>query len=263
MTDNNTLFDGNLDNIEADQYDNDAVETEIETEVETEVETQEVKEVEDPEFKRDKYVPQKFLRKDGTVDVENLSKSYTELEKQIRAPETYDESFLKENNLSFGEGETATEWRNEVYKTFKGANLTQKQVNAIMPLYSHAVQQLVSQFGPPQIDVASETASLTNVWGDPDSEKFKQKYNSALKFAKSLPQDVLTKPLHKTSAGIQLLEKMARTLKGPQTIQSEKLDSASVQTQLRILIEDPAYEYDKGLQKKAEHLASVLAKFGK
>lgn len=210
-------------------------------------------------------IPLKFLKDDGTVDVEALAKSYKELEKGPKIPDAYEDESFGELGLDWGEGEAAIAWKEEVHNSLKEAKITQKQFEAIMPLYSKAVNDLMGKYGPP-VDFEKEKTELTKAWGDPDSAEFKQNQHQVTKFLKGLNRpELMQQPLHKTAAGMMLLSELAKSKVGPKFIKEETTSSPSdLRAELASLINDPAYgtatAKGKMLTEKADLLSEKLSR---
>jgi len=153
------------------------------------------------------WLPEKFK------SPEDLAKSYTELEKKIstKVPEKYDWSMVKE----FGLEDMPAELDTEVTTAFKKAGFSQDQVKTALALYADQMARVQTQMSAlPQVDLAAERQSLEKTWGQDTNSRL----DSVRKFATTLPERVLTKPLIDTAEGIQFLEQLMSNNRPPNPI---------------------------------------------
>lgn len=205
-------------------------------------------------------IPTDFISEDGKPDVKKLVEKIKEYEKGVGVPtEDYDDKFIEDLGLSWGEGETALEWRKSVNNSLKDAKISQEQFQKIMPLYHRAIQNLTGQFGPP-VNLNEEKTKLQEVWS---GDAFNQNMSRVSSYAKNLPPEIFKYPLNKTAAGMQLLAELAKSKTGPQLIrETDNLTADDYKSQLQDIINDPAYftNSPKGklLQQKAEQLSQKI-----
>jgi hypothetical protein len=178
------------------------------------------------EADRPGWLPEKFK------SPEDLAKSYTELEKKIsgKVPEKYDYSMVKE----FGLEDMPAELDAEVSTAFKKAGFSQDQVKAALALYADQMQRIQGQLSnAPQVDLSAERQSLEKTWGQETNTRL----DSVRKFATTLPERVLTKPLIDTAEGIQFLEQLMSNNRPPNPITNTQAaptrDAISVREEIR------------------------------
>jgi len=178
------------------------------------------------EADRPGWLPEKFK------SPEDLAKSYTELEKKIsgKVPEKYDYSMVKE----FGLEDMPAELDAEVTTAFKKAGFSQDQVKAALALYADQLQRIQGQLSTaPQVDLSAERKNLEKTWGQETNTRL----DSVRKFATTLPERVLTKPLIDTAEGIQFLEQLMSNNRPPNPITNTQAaptrDAISVREEIR------------------------------
>ncbi len=200
------------------------------------------------------YWPEKFWKKDSNEpDLEGISKSYVELEKQFRsgkhkAPEggKYDISTL--------EGVAEDDPLLETYKGWAAKNGISQQ--AFEELASQFVQMGVAQTQQMDTSVKQEREALgpnadaiianmsswakglvqKGIWGKDDLEEFKVWGG--------------------TAKGIQAMMKLRETYEGRvpvDTLKNSAEDSMS-EEELKGMVSDPRYKTDEGYRKKVEKL---------
>jgi len=191
------------------------------------------------EVDRPEWLPEKFK------SPEDLAKSYTELEKKIsgRVPEKYDWSVVKE----FGLEEMPAELDTEVTTAFKKAGFSQDQVKTALALYADQMQRIQGQLSNlPQVDLAAERQNLEKTWGKETNTRLE----SVRKFATTLPERVLTKPLIDTAEGIQFLEQLMSNNRPPNPITNTQAnpvrDVISVREEIRALRVDEKMKLPPG-----------------
>jgi hypothetical protein len=203
---------------------------------------------------RPDYWPEKFWKKDSNEpDLEGISKSYVELEKQFRsgkhkAPEggNYDISAL--------EGVAENDPLLETYKGWAAKNGISQQ--AFEELASQFVQMGVAQTQQIETSVRQEREALgpnadaiianmsswakglmqKGIWGKEDLEEFKVWGG--------------------TAKGIQALMKLRETYEGRvpvDTLKNSGEENMS-EDELKSMVSDPRYKTDEGYRKKVEKL---------
>jgi hypothetical protein len=185
------------------------------------------------------WLPEKFK------SPEDLAKSYTELEKKIstKVPEKYDWSVVKE----FGLQEMPAELDTEVTTAFKKAGFSQDQVKTALALYADQMTRIQGQLSNlPQVDLTAERQSLEKTWGQDTNARLE----SVRKFATTLPERVLTKPLIDTAEGIQFLEQLMSNNRPPNpitnTVSNPARDGISIREEIRSMRVDEKMKLPPG-----------------
>jgi len=185
------------------------------------------------------WLPEKFK------SPEDLAKSYTELEKKIstKVPDKYDWSVVKE----FGLEDMPAELDAEVTTAFKKAGFSQDQVKTALALYADQMQRIQGQLSNlPQVDLAAERQSLEKTWGQETNARLE----SVRKFATTLPERVLTKPLIDTAEGIQFLEQLMSNNRPPNpitnTVSNPAKDGIAIREEIRSMRVDEKMKLPPG-----------------
>jgi hypothetical protein len=190
---------------------------------------------------RPEWLPEKFK------SPEDLAKSYSELEKRIstnKVPETYDWSITKEYGLE----DVNEELNTELTSAFKSANFTQDQVKTAMALYADQIGKITEQLkvSPGVTDLKAEESQLRTHWGT----DYTAKLETVRKFATTLPQGVLNRPLIDSAEGIKFLESLMESQSLPNPISSlnptPSVDLNSIRENIRTMREDNRYKLPPG-----------------
>jgi len=191
------------------------------------------------ETDRPGWLPEKFK------SPEDLAKSYTELEKKIsgKVPEKYDWSVVKE----FGLQDMSPDLDAEISTTFRKAGYSQDQVKTALAVYADQLQRIQGELSTaPQVDLTAERQSLEKTWGQDTNTRL----DSVRKFATTLPERVLTKPLIDTAEGIQFLEQLMSNNRPPNPITNTQAaptrDAISVREEIRSLRVDEKMKLPPG-----------------
>lgn len=203
---------------------------------------------------RPEYLPEKFWKKDtNEPDLEAMSKSYVELEKQFRSGKHKAPADGK-YDISALEGVAEDDPLLETYKGWAAKNGISQQ--AFEELASQFVQMGVSNTQQIQTSIRQEREALgpnadaiianmsswakglvqKGIWGKEDLEEFKVWGG--------------------TAKGIQALMKLRETYEGRvpvDTLKSSAEESMS-EEELKSMVSDPRYKTDEGYRKKVERL---------
>jgi hypothetical protein len=180
---------------------------------------------------RPDWLPEKFK------SPEDLAKSYSELEKKFAStvPESYDFDPLFQKHSLQWESDTQ---RDAVTKAFREARFTNAQIETALGLYAESVSKIAASAGAP-VDIEAEGAKLKQEWGD----EYDAKRDAISQFARTLPKDVLDRPIAATAEGMKLLERLMQTARGPELVKGA--DSAEgggdLAAELQSVISDPEY----------------------
>lgn len=208
------------------------------------------------------WVPKKFINKDGTPDFEKLAKSYAELERTRPTP-AEDLDFMDEevskNELDWGKGEHAEQWRGEVMSKLKEAKLTKPQIETVLQLHGKAVKNLIGQVGVP-VDIPQQVNTLKEAWGTNFTENQIEASNYLRSLAAKNP-DLLHYPLHKTAAGLQFALQLARAQEQPEFIRNNDmpLNVGDLQAELQKTVQDPAYRAQNPVGEQLRNKAMQIA----
>lgn len=207
---------------------------------------------EEIEFTREDWFPEKFWNDETGPDIENLAKSYAELQKQFsqgkhKTPEKYDTSIFQNNNIPEDDEllSVFVDWsqRNginqgafeELATTFIG------MANANLEADELSTQQELEKLGPnADLTIKSMTEWAQGlvrkgVWGEDDFEEFKI--------------------MGATAQGIKSLQKL-RGYYGDQTVPINvgEPEGAPSKEELSAMVGDPRYLSDPSFRLKVEKL---------
>lgn len=151
-------------------------------------------------------VPEKFL-KDGEADVENLVKSYTELETKLRTTRPNAPASADDYSFDFPEGfdvddKATTEFKKEAHE--KG--LSQDQFEWVMKEYLDTVATTMTESTP---SVEKAEKALKEVWGD----GFEDQRSAAQLAWKTFGGDLDVNEVGNNPVALQVLAKIGATLK--------------------------------------------------
>lgn len=209
-------------------------------------------------------IPEQFIDQEkGSLKLESLVKAWKDGQTALRAraPEQYDfKSAIEEVSKGSREGEDAEpgvslffeneEQEREVADLFKKHRLSQEAANDFIKLYGSRVQQFVNQVGPQQAtaEQQAELSKLESEFGDETPNVFHE----------------VTAYLN-TAEGVKEAYQLIRNRRGAQTIKESEVPVVDLEAELGNVISNPSYynvdspDY-KGLQRKAEQLATQIAK---
>ncbi len=207
---------------------------------------------EEIEFTRDEWFPEKFWNDESGPDIENLAKSYSELQKKFsqgkhKAPENYDTKFFSDANIEEGDPllSTYSSWAKEngiSQAAFEelGAKFVELagEVEAEEQLSFEEEYKALGQNADLTIKSMTEWAQglvRKGVWGEDDFEEFKI--------------------MGGTAQGIKALQKV-RNYYGDQTVPTSvgEPEGAPSKEELGAMVADPRYTTDPAYRGKVEKL---------
>lgn len=123
-----------------------------------------------------------------------------------QAPENYDfnQAVGEDTPFEWTSREEAPEAYDTITQELQAANITQEQLNGLMPIVQELVQQSVETFGA-HVDINAEKAKLSEVWGRDTGARGLAVKNYVIA---NLGADVFYKPLGSTKIGMELLHKI-------------------------------------------------------
>ncbi|MDR2413088.1 MAG: hypothetical protein LBD50_02660 [Rickettsiales bacterium] len=198
-------------------------------------------------------IPEKFLNEDGTLNVDSLMKSYSELERKIGAMVSVpgadaDDAAVKRFNRLIGVPESADEYPKNILlddesirSKFHEIGLTSKQVEKIYGMAEEFLSPVLAQSFQSSFE-AGALAELKSFFGG--EEKMEEGLREIEAFGeKFLPSDAF-ESLCATPQGIQSVYKMMRGMEPD--VRTEKNSAANLSdADLRQMMRDPKYWRDR------------------
>ncbi len=197
-------------------------------------------------------IPEKFQNPDGTVNVESLMKSYSELEKKIGTMisvpgDNADDSVREKFNRAIGVPENADEYpTNEMFndesvkQKFHEIGLTKTQVEKIYSIAEEFLSPIISELFSVKNE-ENEILKLEKFFGS--TEKMKDALNAINTFGeKFLPHDAFD-ALCSSAQGIQGVYKMMQSME-PRVETNVGEHESLTDADLRRMMRDPKYWRD-------------------
>jgi len=210
------------------------------------------KEGEETEFERPEWYPEKFWNEDDGPDLENLAKSYNELQKKFsqgkhKAPETYDESIFKDAEIPEDD---------ELFSTYK----SWAKENGIS---QNAFDELATKF----IQLAGNEAEAAQVSYDEEFAKLGKSADATIKSMTDWAQGLVRKGVWSeddfeefrimggTAQGLKALQKV-RSYYGdrPIPVDVTPVGDAPSKEELNAMVGDPKYVSDPAFRAKVEKM---------
>lgn len=210
------------------------------------------KEGEEIEFTREDWFPEKFWNDETGPDIENLAKSYSELQKKFsqgkhKAPETYDTKFFSQANIEEDDPLLSTYlgWAKEngiSQAAFEELGAKFVELAGEAEMEDQATYEAEYKKLGPNADLTLKSMTewaqglvRKGVWGQDDFEEFKI--------------------MGGTAAGIKALQKV-RSYYGDQTVPVSVGDpeGAPSKEELNAMVGDPRYYSDPAYRSKVEKL---------
>jgi len=197
-------------------------------------------------------IPEKFLNQDGSVNVEALVKSYSELEKKIGnmvsiPNEKSDDAVREKFNRAIGVPDNANDYPSNnlfddesIKQKFHDMGLTTHQVEQIYSVAEEFLSPIISDLFSAKNEI-SETLKLENFFGS--REKMNDALNAINTFGeKFLPNDAF-ESLCSSASGIQGVYQMMQSMEPHINTDGDATDNLTDED-LRRMMRDPKYWRD-------------------